>query len=220
MTDRRLWPRLASALSAALIVAPAGIPIASRAANEVTETRAVSGFDHIRVQGVFSTEVTASAHRTHVVLTGDPNLLARVTTEVQDGWLVVGMRPGVNFGPGPKLQIALPHLRAFENNGAGSATINGLNGGDVEITNSGAASIVAYGHAARETVSLNGTGKIDTTAVNAHDVTVDNNGVGAIHVRANGDLQMNVNGVGEIRYTGNPTHVESHINGIGRINRL
>jgi hypothetical protein len=31
---------------------------------------------------------------------------------------------------------------------------------------------------------------------------------------------MNVNGVGEIRYTGNPTTVAKNVNGIGRIDRM
>jgi hypothetical protein len=39
-------------------------------------------------------------------------------------------------------------------------------------------------------------------------------------VRATGTLTASVNGVGEIRYAGNPAHVESRVNGIGRISRL
>ncbi len=155
------------------------------------------------------------------MLSAAPDVLNRVTSEVRDGTLVVGMRSGNSMlDRSPKLTIDVAVLRGFENNGAGSIVIDGLTGGDIAIANSGAASIVVSGRAANATISLNGTGRIDTTAVDAGDVTVDNNGVGSIHVRAHGELTMNVNGVGEIRYTGKPTDVHSSVNGIGRIGRL
>ena len=47
-----------------------------------------------------------------------------------------------------------------------------------------------------------------------------NNGVGGVYVRASGTLSASVNGVGEIRYTGNPTHVDSQVNGVGRISKI
>jgi len=48
---------------------------------------------------------------------------------------------------------------------------------------------------------------------------VNNNGVGLVDVRARGSLEMNVNGLGMIRYSGSPAHVDSHVNGLGRIQR-
>jgi len=206
-------------LAAALFVVPLAAP--GRAADHVSQTRAVSGFDRIRVEGAFDTEITAGGSRTHVVVSGNGDVVARITTAVEGDTLVVGTQPGFAlFGGAPKLEIGLPVLRGFANDGAGSARISGLTGGDIDITNAGAASIVAAGHAARENISLEGTGKIDTTALDARDVTVNNNGVGTVHVRASGVLTMTVNGVGAIRYAGNPARIESHVNGVGSIGRL
>ena len=152
MNVREFASRLVTVVAAVLAsIAP------SRAA-DTTQVRAVPDFDHIRMQGAFRTDISVGAHRTHVTLTGDQNVLDRVTTEVQDGWLVVGMRRGGRIGSFPQIHIAVAHLRAFENNGAGTATINGLNGGDIAITNAGAATITAYGHAAQEAIA--GIGRI------------------------------------------------------------
>jgi hypothetical protein len=204
---------------AALIVIPLATP--SLAADDVAETRTVSAFDRIRLEGAFASEITAGEHQTLVVVSGNRDVVARVTTKVSGGTLVVGMRPGLGlFQRSPRLEIHLPVLHGFANDGAGSANVTGLTGGDIEIEDAGAASIVASGRAAREDISLEGVGKIDTTALDARDVTVSNDGVGSVHVRASGILTMSVNGVGEIRYIGNPSHVESHISGIGRIGRL
>jgi hypothetical protein len=203
-------------LAAALIVVALAAP--SRAAESTSERRTVSGFDRIRLEGAFETEVTAAAHEASVVVAGDRDIVRRITTEVRDRTLVVDVRSGLGFfDHAPRLEIMLPTLRSFTNDGAGSANIRGLTGGDIEIENGGAAKIIVSGVAARESISLNGVGKIDTTALDARDVTVENNGVGVVHVRASGVLIMNVNGVGSIRYVGKPSHVESHVNGFGSI---
>jgi hypothetical protein len=213
MNDRHFF-RFVCAL-AALLVTPLSAPAA---AADASEMRTVSGFDRIRLQGVFSTEISAGAGRTSVVVSGDPDAVARVTTAVEGGTLLVGMRPGAGSSSRSlKLMVALPVLRGFANEGAGSTNITGLTGADIEITNAGTGSIVAAGRAARETIALNGTGRIDVTGVAAHDVTVDNNGVGSVRVRADGLLTLNVNGIGEIRYAGNPARVDGHVNGVGRI---
>jgi hypothetical protein len=73
---------------------------------------------------------------------------------------------------------------------------------------------------ARLTVEQDGVGTIDAAHLDAVDVSVENDGVGRVDVRATGTLTAEVNGVGEVRYAGNPVHVESHVNGIGRIGRL
>jgi len=208
-----------AALIATLVVAPFGT--SSSGGNDVSETRSVSGFDRIRLEGAFTTSITAGVPRTRVVVSGTQDAVARVTAEVQGDTLVVGQRSGFDpFGRPPKVEISLPALRGLANSGTGSTNISGLTGSDIEIENAGAGSIVASGTAGREDVSLNGVGKIDTTELDAHDVTVDSNGVGAVHVRANGSLKMNLNGVGEVRYAGTPSHVESQVSGIGKIGRL
>jgi hypothetical protein len=186
----------------------------------VSEKRSLSGFDRIRLTGPFTTEITAG-EQTLVTFSGDRDAVSRITTKVDGDTLIVGMRGGDwPFQRKARLAIALPMLRGVANDGAGSVRISGLTGGDIEIENAGAGSIVASGRAANEAVSLDGVGKIDATAVDAHDVTVNNNGVGSVLVRASGVLSMSVNGLGEIRYAGNPSHVESQVNGLGRIGRL
>jgi hypothetical protein len=206
------------ALAAVLISIP--LVAETRDAGDVSEPRAVSGFDRIRVQGAFITRVLVGGVASRLVVSGSQGGVARVTSKVTDRTLIVGMRPGIDSGRSPKLEIAMPGLRGFVNEGAGLVTISGLSGGNVEIENAGAASIVASGRAERLGILLDGAGKIDAGGVDARDVKVENNGVGSVRVRASGLLALNVNGIGEIRYTGNPTHVESHVNGIGRIGRF
>jgi hypothetical protein len=225
MNNRRLRRRLiiAGALVAITLVAALAVPAArpSRAAETASQARAVGTFDRVKTSGAFTTSITAGARAVSVTVSGDGDDVSRVTTEVRDGTLEVSMKPGnSSFAQAPKIDITVPVLRGFENEGAGTVTIAGVKGGDFSIANSGTATITATGRAAKEDIALNGTGKIDVTGIDARDVTVDNNGVGSVRVRASGELTMSVNGIGEIRYAGNPTAVHSSVNGIGRISRM
>jgi hypothetical protein len=175
----------------------------------------VATFDRIRLDGAFATTITVGKPAS-IRLHGDPAQVRNVTTEVENGTLTVGERDRRTNAHDVVLDISVPALRSFANDGAGGTTILGVSG-DVEFANSGAGSIVASGRANTEAVSLDGVGKIDTQGVDAHDVSVDSNGVGAVYVRGSGTLSLTVNGIGEIRYAGHPAHVEQQVNGLGRI---
>jgi hypothetical protein len=203
----------------ALAFGAIAVPVPGYAADDVSEVRAVGAFDRVEVSGAFATEITAG-RESRVTLRGSRATLDTVTTEIRDRTLVVGMRDGKVNGELPTVTIALPTLRGFTNTGFGSIKIGGLTGADIDINNGGAASVVVAGHAGHETIELNGAGKIDAKGVDAKDVVVDNNGLGLVEVRASGSLDMSVNGLGMIRYAGRPSHVESHVNGVGRIERI
>jgi hypothetical protein len=219
MQNRRSFGRRVSALAAAALAMPFAVRGGASAA-DVTQTRKVSGFDKVQLNGAFTVELVAGAPATKLTLTGDSALLERVSTTVERGTLFVSMKSGTNvFNQSPKVAIEMPALRSLSNEGAGSIKLTGLSGA-LALSNDGTATIVAAGKATNLTISINGTGKTDTTALDAHDVTINNNGVGSTDVRVSGVLTASINGIGSIRYTGNPTKVISQVNGLGRISRL
>jgi hypothetical protein len=219
MNDYRPFALPLLVLGVAVASAALGVPV--RAADEITQSRAVPAFDKIRLEGAFTTEIRSGAHVAHVSVSGTPTDVNRVETEVRDGSLVVRLRDGGNwFGGSPRLAIELPTLRGFATSGAGSTHIGGVDSRSLDLADDGAARIVVAGRAERATIALNGAGMIDTTAVDAGDVSVVNDGVGSVRVRASGVLTMTVNGVGEILYAGKPSRVESQVNGIGRTGRI
>jgi hypothetical protein len=212
---------VAAAAVTAISLAIIRIASPSSAADDIDQTRNLTSFDKIQTSGAFRAVVRAGQPRTRVVVSAARDTVDRVTTEVRDGTLYVGMRSADSWPlhSAPKITVDLPALRGFENQGIGSAEISGVSG-ELALVNAGTASIDVSGRASRLTITIDGAGKVDTTALDARDVTVDNNGVGSVRVRASGDLTMNVNGLGEIRYTGDPAHITSNVNGIGHIGRL
>lgn len=216
---RRL-ARLSIVTLGAWALAVVAAPVPGYGADDVSEVRPVGAFDRVELSGAFETTIGAG-RESRVTIRGSRAALDRVTTNIRDRTLVVGMREGSGLdGSLPKVTIDLPILRGVTNTGFGSIKVGGLTGADVEIVNSGAASVTVTGRAGHETIELNGAGKIDATGVDAKDVEANNNGVGVVDVRASGSLEMTVNGLGMIRYAGSPSHVESHVNGVGRIQRI
>jgi hypothetical protein len=220
MTTRQA---VVSVLAAATVAATLALRVTApsvAASAQIAQVRAVPAFDRVKVDGAFTITI-AVGHPKSVTVSAPAGLADRVTTTVEGRTLIVGMKSGSNpFHASPNLAIALPALLGFENNGAGVVTIGGLSGGDLDLSNAGAASMTLTGRVARLTIALDGTGKIDAGALDAKDVTVENNGIGSIVVRASGALVMNVNGIGSIRYAGTPAHIESHVNGVGSIGRV
>jgi hypothetical protein len=203
---------LASIALASVWLGPRHEPFVAGAASL---TPSVATFDRVRLDGAFATTITVGKSA-RIRVSGDPALVRNVTTDVENGTLTVGERDRGANAHDVVLEISVPALRSFANDGAGGTTIRGVSG-DIEFDNSGAGSIVASGRANSETVSLDGVGKIDTQGVDARDVSVDSNGVGAVYVRGSGTLSLTVNGIGEIRYAGHPAHVEQQVNGLGQI---
>jgi hypothetical protein len=185
----------------------------------VTQQRGVDAFHSIDLRGAADVSVTVGG-ATSVSLTAGEQTLQDITTQVQNGVLVIDSKPGWRwFGDGGKLEvrIATPLLNALAVNGAGNVTIDGVHGDALALALQGAGNLTATGQTAALNARINGAGNMDLTQLAARDASVVVNGTGRLAANVSGSLQAEVNGVGSITYTGNPQKVESEINGVGSI---
>ena len=225
MSYLRCWSAFPPARLAIVVGVLVLVPLAAptRAAGDISQTRDVCCFYLVIFRGAFSGAITAGKPTTRVVVSGNPIVVSGVTTEVSGGTLIVKMKG--KLGPSeplPKVEIELPELHGYADEGpASSVKIAGLTGRDMQIQTSNS-SIVASGVADTEDVQLEGAGKIDTTGVDAREAAARNYGSGTVYVRASGNLRMDIDGVGDIRYiyTGTPSHLVTQMNGTGKIRRL
>jgi hypothetical protein len=66
-------------------------------------------------------------------------------------------------------------------------------------------------------ISLNGVGKLEAFDLESETCTVTVSGMGGVEVNVKENLNARVNGVGSIRYQGNPSKVDDRISGLGTI---
>lgn len=117
---------------------------------------------------------------------------------------------------GAELDARLPDVRAFtlRVDGAldGDILFGALDSLDVRIN--GAGSLELDGSCADAAITVNGAGSIEADDLICTDADVTINGAGSCEIHVTGTLDAEVNGVGAIRYRGNPDQVNKSGGGV------
>lgn len=239
---RRIIPALAlAALLAGCSLSLADLDEVIGSGDQTTQSRDVSGFDAVRLEGVGAVDVT-EGDGFSVEVSADENLMDRITTEVEAGTLVIGVERGFTIVPraGITVSVVLPELTGLEVSGAGDVDAGPVEAGAFEIGVSGAGSVtvdelvadeltvavsgvggvrIDGGEVSEQSVTLSGVG--DYSAVDLESATADvaNSGVGSIEVWATERLVADISGTGDVRYRGSPT-TEVSISGLGSFDSI
>lgn len=200
-----------------------------------SETRDVSGFDEIVLEGsgTVTVEVTGTESLT---IEAEDNLMSRLTSDVEDGRLVLGVRgpiratreivytitaatlEGIAIAGSGEVEVGDVTADTFtvEISGSGSVAVPFVETGDFVATVSGSGSIEAAGTTNGLDVEIPGSGTFSGEALEAATGTVTIAGSGNAVVNVSDKLDATVSGSGNIDYLGDPT-VESTISGSGSI---
>jgi len=189
--------------------------------SSITQSRAVEDFQSIEMRGAAELIVKVGPAAS-LNLDASDRTLKHVETRVSGNTLVIDLgktRGWFSEHGSLKVTVTTPALKSLESNGAGDIKITGLNGGDQELRLAGAHNVEAEGRLDKLTVVLSGAGNVDYHKVIAVDAKVTVNGAGNVEVQATQSLRAEVNGVGAVRYSGDPAKVESELHGLGAITR-
>jgi hypothetical protein len=238
----RVFPARGSRRAAALVAGSAAALAAALAgpARAATETRSVADFDQVvfAVAGEVSIEQGASETLT---LEAEPAVLRKITTEIRDRRLLIGLTPGrVETQQPIRMKLGVRALRAFESRTAGEISIGPLRsdaltlvlagGGsirldrlenarslDVRITGAGDVA-VGGGKVVAQQLAITGMGRYSAPQLASEraDVAIDGNG--DVRLAASSTLAVRIGGVGHVRYRGDPV-VTRAIRGIGTIEK-
>lgn len=168
-----------------------------------TESRQLATFDEVEFNGVGTVEITIGQPQS-LEITADDNLIDLITTEVIDRRLVVRMTKRLRPKVGVLVKATVADIKGLVLNGAGEATLKGVNNDRLQITVSGASEVTADGRTSNLQIAVAGAGDIQTAALQARNVSVDIAGAGSADVNASDNLNVSIAGAGDVRYTGNP----------------
>jgi len=209
-----------------------------------TETRSVSGFEAISVQGPVDVVVRQSG-REAVEVQADDNVLPLIETVVEEGakgrTLVVRLRKGHSLRSHQDLSVTVDvnRLTALSTAGSGDvrigalktpslrlsiagssdARVEGLQADEFTISIAGSGDIQAGGSAQRVKLSIAGSGDARLAPLQADDVSVSISGSGDAEVTANKTLSVSIAGSGDVAYRGTGTVVKSSVAGSGSVTR-
>lgn len=187
-----------------------------------TETRSVSEFHSIEVQGATRLEITVGVPAS-LAIEGRELWVKRMETDVRDGvlhirsqrkdWVTIGTSPRL------KIRIGVPRLASLDIEGGNDVRLTGFTGGSTKIRIGGATDMRGSGQLDELDIFMAGAGHVDMSELIARAADVTVAGVGTVLVHPAESLNATMNGVGTIFYSGSPREVSTHMNGLGAIGR-
>lgn len=113
------------------------------------------------------------------------------------------------------------HLNAdrlqLSGSGAGAIEVAVTVARQIEASQSGSGHITLTGSVPRVEFERSGSGRIEASNLRAQKAVVDNSGSGSIRLHAEESIEGVLSGSGQIRYKGNPQHVQVEKSGSGSI---
>jgi len=165
------------------------------------------------------------------------SILDLLTSEVRDGVLELGRRPGA-FLAGiaeVRYELTVPSLDSIEVSGSGDVTstvsadgltieisgsgdvtVDGIDADAVQLTIDGSGDVELTGVANSLTADIAGSGEVDSEGLEVRDATIDISGSGGLSVNATDTLTVDISGSGSVTHTGG-AEVDAQISGSGDV---
>lgn len=194
------------------------IAAAAPLAMAAQETRELPAFKSITTQGAYKLVVTAGQTQS-VVVSGEQDLMAKLSTKVVGDDLVISMPDEKRSGWKDKLTIVIgvAQLNKFQMEGVGDTTLNKLAGEEFILRYQGVGTLTANGKVQRFVLKAEGVGSVDARELDAKTVEASLEGIGSAKVRATESLNAKVEGIGSLSYYGRPARVIKSAEGIGSV---
>jgi hypothetical protein len=202
----------------------------------VTEKRSVDDFDGLRIAGNFEV-ILAESNQPNVQINTDENLLDFIDTEVKAGILRITQEKKLISKS--KIRILIYYQELNEIRAMGAALIKNedyLSSEDLEIVMegagaidlkiisdkllvelSGAGVISLAGEVQEQELNLMGAGKLEAFDLDSKECDVSVGGLGGAEIYVTERLNAKIEGVGSIKYDGQPEDINTEIKGLGKI---
>jgi hypothetical protein len=190
--------------------------------NVITEIRKAEPFNQIKIDGIFNIYLSQGEEES-IKVEADDNLLEYIKTDIKDHGLFIDFTSSKGIQKSAKLNIyiTLTNINLLELEGIGSVScLTDLNLNKLKLINSGIGSINLKGKASEVYMKNSGIGKIKATEFEVAYLKVKASGVGSVKVNATKEISVNLSGVGNVYYTGEPELKDIDIDGIGKFRQI
>jgi len=164
----------------------------------VTRNLTLDSFNEIHLEGVSNVYVTISDEQS-TVLKAQQNIIDVMTWEVVAGTLLIGLEENTSIENHEEIrfEIEIPELHEIIHDGVGDFDLTGNTQETLDITHTGVGDIYGY-------------------ALPVNECYLVTSGVGDCKVKVNDYLNVELTGVGNVYYRGNP-EIEYTDMGVGQL---
>jgi hypothetical protein len=216
-------------LALIMAISSCGVKTIQGSGEILSETRDVSGFDEIELEGL-GRVILIQGEEESLTIETDDNLLQYITTNLRGRELQIKFKNKINLVPTEAIifRIYLRDLKsitasggvAIEGgrlslgnlevmlNGAAMVKVDWLTATELKIVGNGVGNIVFAGEVERQEVELNGLGNYTAPNLQSQITEIVIGGAGNAVVWAEDTLDVEINGTGDVSYFGSPTLIE------------
>ena len=203
-----------------------------------TETRTVSGFSRIVVNGSGDAQITQGDSES-LSIEAEDNILPLLTSDVVNGTLTLGFKNNTSVSTTRPIRytISVKALNSVEINGSGNTSVGNVQtdamamvvrgSGNISLASLQATSLtvddngsgglsVDGGKITSLSATIAGSGSFSAANLECQDAKVSIAGSGDVTVWAKGTLQGSIFGSGNVNYYGSPA-VTQNVTGSGRV---
>jgi hypothetical protein len=182
-----------------------------------SSVREIPTFTSVVIEGSTDLEIVAGDSNQKVVVEGDSNLLSNIITEVNNGVLTIRAEKGYHSKNALIVKANVASLSKMEIQGSSDITAKNLKNADTEIEIAGSGNITVDGVTQNLKVYVAGSGDVSAEKLTANNANLQIDGSGNVSAHCSNDLDIEINGSGDISYIGNPKNVRSTVNGSGEV---
>jgi hypothetical protein len=184
-----------------------------------TETRTVSGFSKVELQGSGDLTIDQTGSESLTIEAGD-EVMPNLTSDVVGDTLVLGTKRGVVLGPGSRISyhLSVKDLNGLTVSGSGEVTAPKITTDALTSDISGSGTITVGGSAPQHHLTISGSGTYqagDLASKNAH---ADISGSGKAVVSVSDTLDVTIAGSGSLTYSGDAS-LHKDISGSGSVTK-
>ena len=184
--------------------------------NIISENRELTNFSSINLIGGIDVNIKFS-DKYNCTVVSDENLIPYIKTEVVNNNLQISINKNYSSIEGIEVNVNAPEYDEVSISGSGDINIIDFKNDNLSLNISGSGDITANGEVQTLKAKISGSGDIISAELISKSATITINGSGDAKIWASDSISAQINGSGNIEYSGNPINVKSKINGSGDI---
>ena len=178
--------------------------------------REVAPFNKIDISGVFDANIECQKEQC-VEVTSDDNILPYIVTKVKGSTLFATVIKSICPKSGLELNVSVDNIERISVDGASDVIISGVDNKGLVMDLDGSGDISASGKTGEFIANTSGSIDLNAKELRSEKVRISVSGASDSTVYASKRLEVDINGVGDIYYYGDPEEILENISGVGEI---